>query len=143
MTKRTLVAVTAVVLAIMTAGCSSQSPDLVRAGHVSLEKVGAQGVNVMWAEVRQDGEHAVISGSLVPKGAPGWRRVGHVDVELTDAQGQTVAQACSEPIYVTRRGPGHGTKIKRFEVRIPANVPTDGKAQVTFHYGAECEQNAG
>jgi len=142
MMKITPAAMTTVVFAMIAAGCSSQLPDLVGAGQVSLEKDSAPGVHVMWAEARQEGEDAVIRGSLVPKGAGTWRRVGHVDVELTDAQGQAVAHACSEPIYVTLRGPGRGSKLKRFEVRTPANIPTNGKALVTFRYGGECEADA-
>ncbi len=134
MIKMTPAAMTTVVLAMIAAGCSSQFPDLVGAGQVRLEKVSAPGVHVMWAEVRQEGKHAVIRGSLVPRGAGTWRRVGHVDVQLTDAQGQPVAHACSEPIYVTLRGPGHGSKLKRFEVRTPASIPTNSKALVTFYY---------
>ena len=143
MTKMTLAAMTTVVLAMIAAGCSSQSPDLVGAGQVGLQKDSAPGVHVMWAEVRQEGEYAVIRGSLVTKGAGTWRRVGHVDVKLTDAQGQAVAHACSEPIYVTLRGPGHGSKLKRFEVRTPASIPTDGNVRVAFRYGSDCEADAG
>ena len=143
MMKMTLAAVTTVVLAMIAAGCSSQFPDLVGAGQVGLEKNSAPGVHVMWAEVRQEDEDAVIRGSLVPKGAGTWRRVGHVDVELTDAQGQAVAHACSKPIYVTLRGAGHGSKLKRFEVRTPASIPTNGKVLVTFRYGSECDADAG
>ncbi len=69
MMKMTLAALTAVVIAMIAAGCSSQSPDLVSAGQVGLEKDSAPGVHVMWADVRQEGEDAVIRGSLVPKGA--------------------------------------------------------------------------
>ena len=143
MMKMTPAAVTTVALAMIAAGCSSQFPDLVGTGQVGLEKDSAPGVHVMSAEARQEGEDAVIRGSLVTKGAGTWRRVGHVDMELTDAQGQTVAHACSEPIYVTLRGPGRGSKLKRFEVRTSANIPTNGKVLVTFRYGGECEVDAG
>ena len=143
MMKMTLAAVTAVVLAMIAAGCSSQSPGLVGAGQLSLEKNSARGVHVMWAEARQEGEDAVIRGSLVTKGASTWRRIGHVDMELTDAQGQAVAHACSEPIYVTLGGPGRGSKLKRFEIRTPASIPTDGNVLVTFRYGGECDADAG
>ena len=141
--KMTLTTVTTVVLAMIAAGCSSQSPDLVGAGQVGLEKNNAPGVHVMWTEARQEGKDAVIRGSLVPKGAGAWRRIGHVDVELTDAEGQTVAHACSEPIHVTLRGPGRGgPKRKRFVVRTPASIPTNGKVLVTFRYGGACEADA-
>ena len=66
-TVRNAFAWTGVVLIVALAGGCNRGPDLVRAGQVSLQKTGAPGVRVMWAEVRQEGPTAVVTGSLVTR----------------------------------------------------------------------------
>lgn len=140
--KKRLAILTTAFLAMM-AGCSSQSAVLTSEKQVELTNDSNSGVHVAWAEARQKGETTVITGVLASRGAGNWRRVGHVDVKLTDAQGKSVAHACSEPICVTLRGPGRGSKLKHFEVRTPAIIPADGKASVTFRYGGTCKADIG
>lgn len=139
-TGRTLVIVTVLVsaAAFMT-GCSPRASDLVSDGAVSLHKTSDKGVRIMWAEVRQEGQYAVVTGRLVPGGARSWRTVGHVDVEFAGPDGQVVAQGCSKPMHVLRCYPGHGSNTRRFEVRSQTNLPAGAKVQVAFRYGAECE----
>lgn len=118
--------------------CASPCPDLVRSGAVRLVKSSPPGVRLMWAEVRQEGDYAVIRGSLIRRGAGTWRRVGHVHVEFIDAEGKPTACACSKLLYVMLRGPGRGRRLNRFEVRTPTAVPLGGTVWVTFLYGRIC-----
>ena len=122
------------VVALMS-GCVSQQPDMVRAGDVSLEKISPNGVHVMWAQVRQEGEYVVITGSVTPRGVGTRRYSGYVDVELTDSSGEVVGRGRSERIDVPLRGPGKGTRLKRFEVRVKAVVPANGNVRVAYQMG--------
>ena len=124
--------------AAMIAGCSEQGPDLVSNGTLSLEKVNAKGIHVMWAELRQEGEDVIVTGGLVAKGVGNWRRSGHVGVQLLDANGNVVEQACSDLIYMSLRGPGRGPRIKNFKVRMQATASQGKTARVTYHIGSDC-----
>ena len=53
-----------------------QGQDLVGAGQLSLEKIEAEGVRVMWTEVRQQGDVAIVTGSLLPRN-PAVRQYRH------------------------------------------------------------------
>ena len=120
-------------------GCSGRGPDLVSNGTLSLEKVNAKGIHVMWVELRQEGEDVIVTGSLVSKGVSNWRRSGHVRVQLLDANGGVVEQACSDLIYMCLRGPGRGPRIKDFKIRMHATASQGETARVTYHLGGDCK----
>ena len=132
-----LVLATVVLAVVALSGCSQRGPGMVDAGSLSLSKVDVRGVHIMWADVWQDGADAVVRGSLMPSGVANRRHAGHVRVELLDARGSVVKQACSKTIYVSQRGPGKGTRLNRFEVRLDGTVQAGGRVRVTYHGGRQ------
>ena len=124
------------VISILTFGCVSSQPDMVKSGEVTLEKVNAPGVHVMWAEVRQDGDDGVVTGRVVPRGAGVRRFYGHVDVAFLDSQGKLAEQMQPYTLNLFLRGPGRGPTSRRFEVREQMTIPTGGTVRVIYHLGS-------
>jgi hypothetical protein len=105
-------------LAAIAAGCGPSTHGQVHAGRISLEKESAQGVHVMWADVRQDGDDAVVFGTFVWKGAGTWRRIGHIDVRMVDDEGTAVANTCSAPTQIMHSGLSVRRNLRgRFELK--------------------------
>ena len=90
----------------------------------------------MWAEVRQEGEYAVVTGSLTPKGVGIRHYSGHVDVEFVDSEGELNKKVRSETIRLCLRGPGKGPKFRRFRIRANTVVPEGGTVRVAYHLGS-------
>lgn len=116
--------------AALMAGCSTAGSDLA--------KGGSNGVRVMYAEMRPDAGSTVVEGRLVQTGARTLARNGHLDVQLFDAAGKSVAKTCSDPIRMAYRGPGRGLKTRSFAVRVNAATPQGGKVRVTYHPASSC-----
>ncbi len=123
------------VVAVLLSGCIQAGQDLVEADRLSLEKVKAKGVRVMWAEVRQDGETAVVTGSLLPRGPAFRRYAGQVVVELISADGKVVGKGRSRTLYLCQRGPGRTPGMTHFMVYVQAAAPEGGKVRVGFSHG--------
>lgn len=121
--------VLAVSAAAFVTGCSTSGSDL----------AGSKGARVMWSEMRQDAGSTVVEGRLIQTGARTLSRDGHLDVELLDASGKSVAKTCSAPIKMDFRGPGRATKTRAFSVRVNAAAPQGGKACVAFHPARDCD----
>ncbi len=119
---------------LLMSGCI-QGQDLVGARQLSLEKVEAKGVRVMWAEVRQEGGTAVVTGSLLPRNPAVRRYAGQVVVELVDAAGKVVGTGRSEPVYLIKRGPRKTPGVTRFKVLVNGVAPKGGKVRVGFSHG--------
>ena len=103
---------------------------------MAVTKVHARGVQLMWAKVRQEPEYAVVTGSLTLKGVANRKYSGHVDVEFMDSDGKLIERAHSETIYVAQRGPGKGSKLRRFSVRLKTIAPQNGNVRVVYHLGS-------
>jgi len=119
---------------LVVSGCQVRGPDMVASGEVSLEKVDAPGVRVMWAEVRQDGDYAVVNGAVTPAGG-NYEYIGYVDVKFLDPAGRLVQQAMSETIPLSSQSPERGASIKHFEVQAMTVVPVGGTVQVSYLLG--------
>ncbi len=129
------------VIAILAFGCVFSQPDMVKSGEVSLEKVNAAGVHIMWAQVRQDGDDAVVTGRVVPRGGGARDVSGHVDVVFLDSQGGLAGQMQSDTLRTDAarlflRGPGRGPRSRRFEIRKKMTIPIGGKVRVIYHLGS-------
>ena len=122
------------VLLTLAVGCQ-RGPDLVRTGRVRLDKSSDRRVRVMWAEVRQDGPYAVLTGSTVVKGALTKKYIGHIEVEYRDAEGNLVAQDTSKTLVFYRRGPATDPLFRRFRVVTATNVPLGGSVRVIYRGG--------
>ncbi len=123
-------------LILLAPGCVEQSPDMIRSGQLSLEKTGIVGVNVMWAQVRQEGDLAVVTGSVIPKGASLRRYLGHIYIEFFDSNGTLVGKAQSKPFWVITPGTKGGPRHVRFRVESETIVPIGGKVLVAYRRGS-------
>ena len=128
---RTLVAGALMLSGVVIAGCGGQGYTA-SGGDVDLPK--GDGVRVTWAEVRTDGNGAVVVGRVMPSGAVTRRHAGHVDVEYVDADGKVVAKASSPTIYLLNRGPGKGLQGKAFRVPVAAAPRAGSTLRVTYHH---------
>ena len=133
MNKKTSFAIIAMLVSatILVSGCSTADSNLIK-------KSNAGSARVMYAEMRPDTGGTVVQGRLVQTGARTLARNGHLDVQLIDASGKSVAKVCSDPIHKDYRGPGRGLKTKPFAVRVNAAAP-GGKALVTYRPGHSCD----
>ncbi len=118
----------------VTVGCQRR-PDLVRTGQVRLHKSSDRLVRVMWAEVRQDGPYAVLTGSTVVKGAMTKKYIGHIEVEYRDVEGNLVARDTSKTLVFYRRGPRTDPLYRRFRIETATNVPVGGTVRVVYRGG--------
>ena len=132
MTKKKSIAMMVVFVsaAALMSGCSNAGADLA--------KGNSNGVRVMYADMRSDAGSTVVEGRLIQTGPRTASRNGHLDVQLLDASGKTVAKTCSDPIHMAFRQPGRGLKTKPFAVRVNAAAP-GGKAKVAYHQGRKCD----
>ncbi len=117
------------------AGCADRPPDMIRAGQLSLEKSGIVGVHLMWAEVRQVGDLAVVTGTLTPRGASLKQNLGHIYIEFFDSTGTLIAKAHSKPFWVNVPRADSGSWLVRFRVESQTIVPVGGKVLVSFRRG--------
>ncbi len=132
----TITASALIVLAVVS-GCTTGGTDLVAAGAVSLEKVHSEKVRIVSAEVRQDGENAVVTGSVAAatKSLRGYH--GYVEVEFVDSQGELLRRVRTETFYTPPKCSCKGSRSRGFYVSTRMAVPDGGGVRVAYHLGTD------
>jgi hypothetical protein len=116
---------------VLFVGCSTNRENLVKSGHVTLQKQATGKVEIAWCKACEEDNGIVITGVVRrydTVGAPIQVRVG---VAVISPDGKTLDEACSSVISVPRRRVGRlNQSWKRFTVRLPELPPQGSSVSV-------------
>jgi len=116
-----------VTLTVITAGCVANREDLVKSGHVTLQKHRTGKVYIAWCNAYEDGNELLMTGVLRRHDTVGLPIKAQVDVAVISPDGKVIDEGRSSGIYVPRRMVGRCQSFKRFNVRF-SDVPPQGSS---------------
>jgi len=108
---------------VLVSSCATNREDLVRSGHITLQKHRTGKVYIAWCDLYRDEDGLIVKGVLRRRDHIGFPVRAHVNVRVMSPDGSTIQEACSKDIYVPRRVTGRSQSLKRFNVRLPEIPP--------------------
>lgn len=115
----------AVLLTVILLGCAANRENLVKSGHVVLQKQTTGKVRIAWCDAYEDDDGFLVSGVLRRYDTVGMPIKARVDIAVITPDGRTIDEACSSVISVPRRMIGRYNSFNRFRVRF-AKMPPHG-----------------
>jgi len=118
-----------VTLTVITAGCVANREDLVKSGHVTLQKHRTGKVYIAWCDAYEDGNELLMTGVLRRHDTVGLPIKAQVDVAVISPDGKVIEEGRSSGIYVPIRirMVGRCQSFKGFNVRF-SDVPPRGSS---------------
>ena len=119
-------------------GCATNRVSLSDLGTVKLEIVPSKDpyVHISEADVYQDGNELVVTGTAVKRGPLFTTYKGHIDVAVISPEGETIKQASAE----YRRHPSR-RRTTTFAVRIPVPAEKGTIIRLMFHTLNDTDSN--
>ncbi len=116
---------------LLVLGCAPNRASLVESNNVSVERMATPHVYFPWVDVFRENGAAVVKGAIRQRYQHKHSMSGHIDVLLSDPDGQVIeqAQASIRPHRLTRRGP----KQAHFDVPLTTMPPDGAVIRVQYH----------
>jgi hypothetical protein len=120
------------------AGCASNQVSCLHDHKIVTAKADSSAVHIRYVDVRHEGDALQISGTLERRGMSADSISTHIDISLSDEQGQLLKKVRTEKIYVPRHQVGKGPHWTQFEAVIPVAVQGDITVHAQPHSDAAC-----
>ena len=114
-------------LTVVAAGCATNRQDLVRTGHLTVQRHATGKVQISWCSAYEKDSEFLVMGALRHHDTVGMPIPVCVDVRIVAPDGHVLDEACSSIVRVPRRTIGRHTGFRRFTVRF-SEVPPPGSS---------------
>lgn len=122
--------------AVIISGCAANRNSLVDNGVVSIKKQDNENIESLWTDVYQQDGRTWVYGVLRQRGNHSYAVKAHLDIQVINLDGSVMYETTSKDIYVPPNRVGKGIDWKRFEVRLPGQLPDDSRINIAVHSGS-------
>ena len=114
-------------LTVVAAGCAMNRQDLVRTGHLTVQRHATRKVQVSWCSAYEKDNEFVVMGALRRRDTVGMPIPVRVALRMIAPDGRVLDEGCSSIVRVPRRITGRHTGFHRFTIRF-SEVPPPGSS---------------